>query len=288
MTRILRKRPRLNRSLGGNVLIALFLAVLGLFMALPMIYAVCSSLKPLDELWIFPPRFLVRHPTLKNFSDLFTLMAQSWVPFLRYVFNTVLVSVLGTAGHVLIASLAAYALSKHDFYGRSFLFKLVELSLMFSAAVTAIPSYLIMTRLHMINTYWSLILPAFSGSLGLFLMKQFMDSMIPATVLESARLDGAGEWRIFRAIVMPMVKPAWLTLIVFSFQGLWNIGTTTYIYSEKLKTLNYAISQILAGGIARAGAGAAAAVMMMVVPVLVFVVTQSSVIETMSTSGMKE
>ncbi len=288
MTRILRKRPRLNRSLGGNVLIALFLAVLGLFMALPMIYAVCSSLKPLDELWIFPPRFLVRHPTLKNFSDLFTLMAQSWVPFLRYVFNTVLVSVLGTAGHVLIASLAAYALSKHDFYGRSFLFKLVELSLMFSAAVTAIPSYLIMTRLHMINTYWSLILPAFSGSLGLFLMKQFMDSMIPGTVLESARLDGAGEWRIFRAIVMPMVKPAWLTLIVFSFQGLWNIGTTTYIYSEKLKTLNYAISQILAGGIARAGAGAAAAVMMMVVPVLVFVVTQSSVIETMSTSGMKE
>lgn len=257
-------------------------------MALPMIYAVCSSLKPLDELWIFPPRFLVRHPTLKNFSDLFTLMAQSWVPFLRYVFNTVLVSVLGTAGHVLIASLAAYALSKHDFYGRSFLFKLVELSLMFSAAVTAIPSYLIMTRLHMINTYWSLILPAFAGSLGLFLMKQFMDSMIPATVLESARLDGAGEWRIFRAIVMPMVKPAWLTLIVFSFQGLWNIGTTTYIYSEKLKTLNYAISQILAGGIARAGAGAAAAVMMMVVPVLVFVVTQSSVIETMSTSGMKE
>ena len=152
----------------------------------------------------------------------------------------------------------------------------------------AITSFLIMSRLHFVDTYWAVIVPAWGSTLGLYLMKQFMDSSVSDAVLESARLDGASEFRTFFSIAMPMVKPAWLTMIVYSFQGLWNSGSSIYIYSEELKTFNYAIGQILAGGIVRAGAGAASTVVMMLVPITVFVITQSNIIETMSSSGMKD
>lgn len=282
------KSVRLNRSKGGDITIAVVLTIFGALMAIPMIYAISQSLKPLDELWMFPPRFLVRNPTLKNFSDLFSLMSGSWVPVSRYVFNTVLISVVGTGGHLVFASMAAYALSKHKFRGRVVIFETIVLSLMFTTAVTAVPNFLIISKLGMMNTYWALILPAFSSSMGLYLMKQFMEQMIPDSVLEAARIDGSGEFRTFWHIVMPMVKPGWLTLIVFSFQGLWNTGTTNLIQKEQLKTLNYALSQVVNGGVTRAGAAAAGMVVMMIVPILMFLVTQSNIIETMSTSGMKD
>ena len=148
--------------------------------------------------------------------------------------------------------------------------------------------FLIMSRLNLIDSYWSLILPAFAAPLGLYLMKQFMEQMVPGTILEAASIDGASYWKCFWRLAMPMVKPAWLTLIIFSFQGLWNLGASSYIQSEQLKTFNYALSQILAGGLRRAGAGAAALVIMMIVPLTIFLFTQSSIIETMATSGMKD
>ena len=145
-----------------------------------------------------------------------------------------------------------------------------------------------MSALHMIDTYWAIIIPAWATSLGLYLMKQFMDTHVNNSVLESARLDGAGELKTFWVIAMPMVKPAWLTLIIYSFQDLWNRGASIYIHSEDLKSFNYAIQQITAGGIKRAGASAAATVIMMMVPIAVFIITQSNIIETMGSSGMKD
>ena len=278
----------LTRSAGGDAGITFLLVILGAFMFIPMYYTVIQSLKPLDELWIFPPRFYVSNPTLSNFSDLFTLMSDSVVPFSRYIFNTVFTSVLGTAGNLICSSLAAYALAKIAFPGRKWMFKLVETSLMFHATVTSITSFIIMSALHMIDTYWAIIIPAWATSLGLYLMKQFMESSVHDSVLESARLDGANEFKIFLTIAMPMVKPAWLTLIVYCFQGLWNAGQSIYIHSEQLKSFNYAIQQILAGGIKRAGAAGASTVIMMLVPILVFVITQSNIIETMGSSGMKD
>ena len=278
----------LARSAGGDAGISVILVILGAFMFLPMVYVVMQSLKPLDELWMYPPRFYVMSPTLKNFKDLFTLMNISWVPFSRYIFNTVLVSVAGTAGHLFLASLAAYALAKIKFPGRDLMFQTVQMSLMFNATVTAITSFILMSALHWLDTYWALIAPAWCSSLGLYLMKQFMDTNVNDSVLESARLDGAKELKIFWVIAMPMVKPAWLTLIIYSFQGLWNAGASMYIYSEQYKSFNYAIGQILAGGIKRAGASAASLVIMMLVPITVFVVSQSNIIETMGSSGMKD
>ena len=278
----------LSRSAGGDAGITIMLTLLGAFMVLPMIYVVSQSLKPLDELWTYPPKFLVSRPNLGNYRDLFTLMNDSWVPFSRYVFNTVLTSVGGTFGHLFLASMAAYALAKIKFPGGKFIFKTIQTSLMFHSTVTAITSFIIMSALNMIDTYWAIIIPAWGSTLGLYLMKQFMDTAVPDTVLESARLDGASEIRTYWTIAMPMVKPAWLTLIIYSFQGLWNAGASTYIYSEQLKSINYAISQITAGGIKRQGASAAATVLMMAVPILVFVISQSNIIETMGSSGMKD
>ncbi len=278
----------LARSAGGDAGITVILVILGAFMFLPMLYVVMQSFKPLDELWMFPPRFYVVSPTLSNYRDLFTLMNISWVPFSRYIFNTVLVSVAGTAGHLFIASLAAYALAKIKFPGRNLMFQTVQLSLMFNSTVTGITSFILMSALGWLDSYWALIVPSWSSTLGLYLMKQFMDSNVNDSVLESARLDGASEIRTFWTIAMPMVKPAWLTLIIYSFQGLWNAGASMYIYSEQFKSFNYAIGQITAGGIKRAGASAASQVIMMLVPITIFVVSQSNIIETMGSSGMKD
>ncbi|MBR4296086.1 MAG: carbohydrate ABC transporter permease [Clostridia bacterium] len=278
----------LNRSAGGDLGITVMLGLLGVFMFLPMVYVVMQSLKPLDELFMFPPRFYVVNPTFNNFKDLFSLMNTSMVPFSRYIFNTVFTSVTGTTGNLFFSSLAAYALAKIKFPGGKMMFTTVRTSLMFHSTVTTITSFIIMSTLKMVDTYFAIIVPAFCTSLGLYLMKQFMETNVSDAVLESARLDGASEMKTFWVIAMPMVKPAWLTLIIYSFQGLWNAGASIYIHSEQLKSFNYAINQIVAGGIRRSGASAASTVIMMMVPILVFVITQSNIIETMGSSGMKD
>ncbi len=291
MARKLRTRNHkvvLTRSAGGDAGIAIFLTIFGIFMFIPMYYAIIQSLKPLDELWNYPPKFYVVNPTLSNFSDMFKSMTSSWVPFSRYIINTVFISVVGTFGNLVFGSLAAYAVSKIKFPGRGILFAGVKYSLMFTATVTSIVNFMTMSKLGLVDTYWAIIIPAWGATLGMFLMRQFMVSGISDAVLESARLDGSSELRTYWTIAMPMVKPAWLTLIVYSFKDLWNTGSSIYIQSEQLKTFNYAISQVVSGGIARAGVGAAAAIVMLIVPVIVFVISQSRIVETMSTSGMKD
>ncbi|KAF4326077.1 hypothetical protein G195_000116 [Phytophthora kernoviae 00238/432] len=273
----------------GTIRLMLFalLALFGSFMVLPLIYTVNNAFKPLDELFIFPPRFWVNNPTMENFSDLINLMGNSWVPLSRYIANTLLITLLGTAGHILLASAAAYPLAKYRFPGSNVLFTIVILSLMFSPHVTAIPNYMVMSWLGWINTHASIIVPSLAFSLGLFLMKQFMEQ-IPDALLEAAKIDGANEYRIFWSIVMPNVKPAWLTLMILQFPALWGTDGGSFIYSENLKTLHYALSQIIQGGIARAGVGAAVALLLMIVPITLFIISQSSVMQTMATSGMKE
>ena len=278
----------LNRSRGGDAGITVMLTIMGAFMFLPMLYVVMQSLKPLDELWMFPPRFFVVHPTLSNFGDLFSLMGDSWVPFSRYIFNTVFITAVGTFFYVFVASLAAYSLSKLNFPGRKLLFSLVVTSLMFHSTVNQVSHFILLSTLNWVDTYLAIIVPVLATPLGLYLIKQFMESSVHDSVLESARLDGASEFRIYWTIAMPMVKPAVLTLIVQTVQTLWNTGASIYIHSEQLKTFNYAIQQIVAGGVARAGAGAAATVVMMLVPIMVFVFNQSKIVETMGASGMKD
>lgn len=282
---ITRRHP--NRSIAGDLGIYLMLILFGAAMAFPLIYLIGSSLKPLDELFRFPPPIWPQHPTMDNFSDLFVTMGQSYVPFSRYLVNTVFITAVGTFGHLVIASMAAFVLAKYDFPGGKTFFAIVTTCLMFSGYVTGIPNYLIMSSLGMIDTYWALILPAFAAPIGLFLMKQFMEGL-PTALIEAATIDGANQFRIFWSIVMPNVKPAWLTMIIFSVQGLWNTSAATVIYSEAKKTLVYALQQIQAGGIARTGQVAAANVIIVSVPILIFVFSQSRILETMASSGIKD
>ncbi len=278
---------RLNRSVAGNSLLFTLMGIFGVLMALPLVMIVNNALKPLDELFQYPPKLFVRNPTLDNFVDLFVAMNSSWVPFSRYLLNTVIITVGGTGGHVILASLAAYPLSKHNFRGKKLLFDMVVLSMMFSWTVTQIPNYMIISWLGINNTYLALILPACSYGMGLYLMKQFMDQ-IPNSLLESARLDGAGEFRVFMTIVMPNVKPAWLTLAIFQFQQMWGNTGSMFLRDEELKPLQYSLQQIAAGGTARAGASAAVTLIIAAIPIIFFLICQSNVLETMTTSGMKE
>ena len=285
------KNPRraklLNRSRAGNVLMFLFLAGFAVYSALPILLIFLQSVKPLNELFIYPPRFFVMNPTFDNFRQLSSLMSSTWVPFIRYIFNSVFVSVTGTVGHIVVASMCAYPLAKMNLKGGNAIFTIIVTSLMFAPTVSDIINYQTISTLGMLDNYLAIILPALGTSLGLYIMKQFM-SQIPDTLIESAHIDGASTFTVFWKIVMPNVKPAWLTLAIFSFQGLWNNANTTYIYREELKSLPYALNQIVGGGIIRAGAGAAVSVIILMVPLLLFIFTQSRIIETMSTSGMKE
>lgn len=283
-----RIKRKVNRSTGGTVALFVCLLLMSLCMVIPMLLIISNAFKPLDELWIFPPKLYAINPTLSNFRDMFSIMSTSQVPFLRYVFNTLFITVMGTAGNILLSSMCAFVLAKKKFPGSVAIFKLIVFSLMFSATVGEIVNYITMATLRWLDTYLALIIPACASSLGLYLMKQFMEQ-VPDALLEAARIDGAGQWMVYSKIVMPNVKSATLTLILLSVQSLWGLGATPYIYKEELKTLPYALSQILsAGGIARAGVGAAVTVFMMILPLAIFVFTQSNIIETMSSSGLKD
>lgn len=283
-----RWKTGVNRSLSGNIAIWLFLMLFAVVMVIPLVYAVSNAIKPMDEFFVFPPRFFARNPTLQNFRDLFSIYDNAEVPLSRYLFNTFFVSVAGTLGQVVLASACAYALAKLRFPGRRWMFRVIVASLMFNSTITSIANFITLRALGMVDTYWAVIVPSLGSPLGLYLMKQFMEQMIPDSLLEAGRIDGAGEVYMFLHIAFPLVKPAWLTLIVFAFQALWNGGATVYVYDERLKTINYALSQVQAGGIGRSGAAAAGVVITMAVPIVIFLLTQSSILETMATSGMKD
>jgi len=278
---------RLNRSYGGDMFIYSILTVFGLFFVFPLVFSINHAFKPLNEIFLFPPNIFVRRPTINNFQDLFIIMSQSWVTFSRYIFNTVFVTAVGTAGLIIVASMGAFVVSKYKFPGAKIFFSGVIITLMFSGYVTAIPNYLIMAKLGWVDTYLAIIVPAFAMPMGFFLLKQFIDT-IPDTLLEAATVDGVREWGIFIYIVLPMIKPAWLTVMIFSVQSLWNARASNFIYSEQLKTLPYALSQIITAGVARAGVGAAIGLFVMIVPLLMFIFAQSNVLQTMANSGIKE
>lgn len=280
-------RRKINRSKTGTAVLLLFLSVGAVIMALPMLLVISNAFKPHDELLVFPPQLIPNNPTLKNFRDMFNVLSSSYVPFLRFIFNSVLVTAAGSAGHIILSSMCAFPLAKKKFPGRKIIFQIIVWSLMYSATASVISNYLIMSKLHWIDTYFSLIVPAFGSSLGLYLMKQFMEQ-IPDSLIEAARIDGASQWKTFWRIVMPNVKGAWLTLLMLSVQSLWGTGANNYIYKDELKTLNYALGQIMAGGVARAGVGAAVTLFMMIVPVAIFILSQNNIVETMSSSGMKD
>ncbi len=287
MAALRRRKLRRRRSLAVDIALSVVLGCFGLFSLFPLVYTVVSAFKPMSEIFIFPPRLTVDNPTLNNFFDLAYILESFDVPMSRYLWNTAFITGFGTLGTVILGSLAAFALAKYEFPGSRLMSSLIVYALMFSSSVTAIPCYLIMSYMGLVNTQAAVILTAVGGTLGLYLMKNFI-GQIPDSLLEAATIDGANEFTIYWRIIMPLCKPAWITLIILSFQQMWGTTGGVFIYSEELKPVSYVLSQLVSGGIARTGVSSAVSLIMMIVPVAVFVISQSNVIETMSTSGMKD
>lgn len=287
MAALRRRKLRRRRSLAVDIALSVLLGCFGLFSLFPLVYTVVSAFKPMSEIFIFPPRLTVDNPTLNNFFDLAYILESFDVPMSRYLWNTAFITGFGTLGTVILGSLAAFALAKYEFPGSRMMSSLIVYALMFSSSVTAIPCYLIMSYMGLVNTQAAVILTAVGGTLGLYLMKNFI-GQIPDSLLEAATIDGANEFTIYWRIIMPLCKPAWITLIILSFQQMWGTTGGVFIYSEELKPVSYVLSQLVSGGIARTGVSSAVSLIMMIVPVAVFVISQSNVIETMSTSGMKD
>lgn len=276
----------------SQLFLYLFLAILVLFMALPLIYVVSTAFKPMNELFVFPPKFLTKNPVLDNFYSLFASLDNASVPFSRYIFNSLVVSVAVVLGTTTVSSMAAYGLVKHKPKGSKFIFSLVLAALMFSTHVTQIPNYMVVEKMGLIDTYWALILPKIGVAFNMFLMKQFMEQM-PDEYIEAARIDGASEFVIFTKIAIPFVKPALATLVVFSFVGTWNDYFSPLIFtnSNAMKTLPLAIQSIAGGpgaaSLSTAGTMAAASFVMIIPTVAIYMATQSKVINTMGHSGIK-
>lgn len=279
-----------SRSLGGNIFLGLMLFILGYLFFFPVIYMFNQALKPLNEMYMFPPKLFVQNPTWDNFLDLGRILANTLVPFYRYLFNSLFVVLVGSLGHILIASMCAYPLAKYKFPGSKFISDLIVYSLMFNTTVTMVPNFITISKLGLIDSYGAIIFPTFASTLGLYLMKNFMEQ-IPDSLIEAARIDGATQFEIHMKIVLPLVKPAAVTAFILIFQNLWTNTGDKYIYEEKLKSVAYMLSQLASSsnvGVARAGVLAAASVIVFLIPVSVFLVMQTNVISTMATSGMKE
>jgi len=284
------KRIRLHRPSFSRTMLYLFLAVMVVISGLPLFAMVCRSLMPLDELYLYPPRLIVQKPTLRNFSDLLTSLSSSTVPFTRYIFNSLFTTVVTVVASIMVCCLGAYGLVKHKPAGSGFIFAVVVAALSFSVHVTQIPNYLVVNSLGLVNTYLALIIPKIAVAYNFFLVKQFCEQL-PDSILEAARIDGARELRVFWTIAMPLLKPAWTTLAVFSFVSNWNdyFSPLIFIQSNALKTLPLAL-QTLAGGagvVARSGAVGAATFLTTLPSIIVFAIMRGKVMETMSFSGIK-
>lgn len=279
---------RYTRTRYGNFILTSILIIAGAFSLLPMFYSILTSFKPLDELMIFPPRFFVQRPTIRNYLELPVVLSNLWVPFSRYLFNSVFVTVVTTFLHVVVATMAAFILAKTELAGRRIIFLVVQFSLLFNVFTLAIPQYIIFSKIHIINTYFVYILPFLPAALGVFLIKQYLEDSIPDTLVEAAKIDGAGYFMIYWRVIMPIIKPGWLTLTLFTFRDVWAMPATGTVFNEELKMLPTVMSQIVNGGIARYGTVMAATVVMMIPPIIVYLVAQSNIIETMSSAGIKE
>lgn len=275
----------------GGIFLYLFLTLFGLLMLAPLVYMISTAFKPTSELFLFPPRFFVNNPTLVNFRDLLLITGTTSVPFSRFIFNSMLVSVCIVGFGILISAMAAYPLAKHKMPFRDGIFNLIVLAIMFSPMVVQIPQYLLISKIGLVNTYWAMILPYLAAPVGMFLMTQFL-RQIPDALLEAARIDGAGEWKVFWVVIMPMLKPAIATFALFSFISAWNDPYPAMVYTtdQDMKSLPLAI-QTISGGygvVARVGTLAAASLLMIIPTIIVFIVTQRMVLQTMAHSGLKE
>lgn len=284
------KRMNPQKFEKGQIKIMLVLLPLVLFMFLPILFIANHAFKPMDELFAFPPTFIVRNPTIENFTKLVKFSRTAGIPFSRYVFNSLFVTIVTVGLSLLFTTMAAYALSKLKFKGRDLMMQINQIALMFVATAVLIPRYLVISNLGMIDTMWAHILPLLAYPVSLFLVKQFVEQ-VPDALIEAAYIDGATDFQIYRKLIIPMIKPAMATAGILVFQQVWgNMESSNYyVNDDSLKTLTFYMNSLVNANNTVAGQGmAAAATLILFVPNLViFVILQNKVMNTMAHSGIK-
>lgn len=271
----------------------LVLVPLSIVMLLPIVFIFSHAFKPPEELFAYPPRFFVVRPTLKNFTDLFARLSTSEVPVSRYLFNSIMVTLITVLASLAIGSTAAFALSKKRFRLKETLFAINTVALMFVPVAVTIPRFLIIQQLGLLNTFWVHILPVLAMPVGLFLLKQFIDAL-PNEMIEAAQIDGASDLQIYWHIILPLTRPALATIAILAFQASWNNVDTSamYINDENLKTFAFYLSTLTsttagANIVAGQGMAAAASLIIFLPNLIIFILLQSQVMSTMSHSGLK-
>lgn len=254
----------------------------GLAMMVPFLWMIFSSFKPENEFTIFPPTIIPNDPTWKNYVDLFVK-----IDFLVYLKNTLVIVFWSFVGMFLNA-IAGYAFAKFDFPAKNTLFYLILATMMIPSQVTMIPNYLIITKLGMANTMAGIVLPGLVGAFGIFLFRQFM-STVPSDLIEAARLDGAGELRIFFGLILPVVKPVFAVQGILTFIGAWNSFLWPLIVAgdEKLYTLSVGLNLLKGQYSSNFGLQMAGAAFMVVPIIIIFSFFQKHIIEGYTISGMK-
>lgn len=275
----------------GQVKFYLYLIPIAVIMALPILMIVLNALKPLDELNAYPPRFFVRMPTWENFRRLFSATQGSSVPISRYLFNSIVVTLIVVVCTVVICVAAGYVLSKKRFKYKKFLFSLNTLALMFVPVAVAIPRYLVIVFTGMYDSFWAQIIPLLAMPVGLFLLKQFIDQ-IPDALIEAAVIDGADDFTILRCIIIPIIMPAVATVAMMAFQAAWNSteASAMFVENETLKTFAYYMSTLTGATgntISGQGISAAASLILFLPNLILFIILQSRVMNTMAHSGLK-
>ena len=275
----------------GQVKFYLYLIPIAVIMALPILMIVLNAFKPLDELNAYPPRFFVRMPTWENFRRLFSATQGSSVPISRYLFNSIVVTLIVVVCTVVICGAAGYVLSKKRFKYKKFLFSLNTLALMFVPVAVAIPRYLVIVFTGMYDSFWAQIIPLLAMPVGLFLLKQFIDQ-IPDALIEAAVIDGADDFTILRRIIIPIIMPAVATVAMMAFQAAWNSteASAMFVENETLKTFAYYMSTLTGATgntISGQGISAAASLILFLPNLILFIILQSRVMNTMAHSGLK-
>lgn len=274
----------------GQIKIILIILPLVIFMAMPIIFIANHAFKPMEELFAFPPTFFVRNATLDNFTKLIKFSRTAGIPLSRYVFNSIAVTVLTVGLSLLFTTCAAFALAKLKFKGRNLMMQINQIAIMFVATAVLIPRYLVICKLGMIDTVWAHVLPLVAMPVALFLVKQFVEQ-VPDSLIEAAYMDGATDMQVYRKVIIPMIKPAIATAAILVFQQVWtNMETSNYyINDDSMKTLTFYMNSLVNANNSVSGQGiAAAATLIMFIPNLVlFIILQNNVMNTMAHSGIK-
>jgi ABC-type glycerol-3-phosphate transport system permease component len=281
------KEVALSRSSFGTFGISFMLFLVSLFMAIPLLYTILQSIKPIEEYYIYPPRFFVINPTLDSYRAIISSIDSLGVPFTRYLFNAIFTTVVGTVSYLFLSLITAYPVAKSKIKIVAILNTFLVYAMLFHNDTMSMLRFVIMSYMGIIDTYWAVILPGFASTMGTYLIVQFIRANIHDEILEAARIDGAGEFKILFKIIAPSIKAGWLTALIFTFQSYWNQGASPYIYTEELKHISVAMNSIAASGITRAGTGMAVTLILMIPTVIIFLWNQRSIMNTMAHSGLK-